>query len=157
MLQALQKIWKFIWKYKKYIIPIFRFIINYFKKQKKMKTESNLLTDAQVKQLAKLLDKAVKLKGIAEAVDGIAFKIVINLANQYGSGAIKEEYKEGLSLLITKVLNEDWDGAATESAVMLNSLVDIPGIDEDTELSLFKTVMELIVKLLKQLIDKKAE
>ena len=155
MLTALKNIWNWLWKYRQYVIPIIQYLIKLINK-KKMKTENeNLLTDKQVKELAKLLDKAVKFKGILEIVDGIAFKIIIGLANQYGSSAIKKEYRDKLSILITQVLAGEWDAAETETAIILNSLVDIPGIDEDTELSLFKSVIEVIVKLIKQLVSSK--
>ncbi len=104
-----------------------------------------IFTVEQEKKLAELLDNVVKLKGVAEFIDGYLFKAVITFVDDKFIDKIKEEIKVKLSALAEACLAEDVELAEELAADLMNSLIDIPGLDEESEGLLFKGVIELIV------------
>ena len=107
--------------------------------------EKGILTAVQEKKLAEMLDDLVKLKGVLELVDGYVFKVVITLLDDRVVDKLKEEIKIKLAALVDAVLGEDVLLAEQLATDIINSLVDIPGLDEESEGLIFKGVIELIV------------
>ena len=107
--------------------------------------EKGILTAVQEKKLAQMLDDLVKLKGVLELVDGYVFKVVITLLDDRVVDKLKEEIKIKLAALVDAVLGEDVLLAEQLATDIINSLVDIPGLDEESEGLIFKGVIELIV------------
>ena len=107
--------------------------------------EIGILTAVQEKKLAQMLDDLVKLKGVLELVDGYVFKVVITLLDDRVVDKLKEEIKIKLAALVDAVLGEDVLLAEQLATDIINSLVDIPGLDEESEGLIFKGVIELIV------------
>jgi len=104
-----------------------------------------ILTTEQEKKLASLLDDAIKLKGILEFVDGFLFKAIIALVDDKYADKLKEEIKVKLSVLVDAVLANDIVLAETLATDLINSLVDIPGLDEEAEGLIFKGIIEILV------------
>lgn len=107
--------------------------------------EQGIFTVEQEKKLAELLDNAIKLKGIAEFIDGYLFKAVITFVDDRFIDKIQEDIKIKLSALADACLDEDVELAQELAADLINSLIDIPGLDEESEGLLFKGVIEFIV------------
>ena len=105
--------------------------------------EEGILTSEQEKTLSALLDDAIKLKGVAEFVDD---KFIDKL---------KEEIKIKLAALVEAVMAEDVELAEQLATELVNSLIDIPGLDEESEGLLFKGVIEIIVGAILQWIESK--
>ena len=99
--------------------------------------------------LAEELDKVVKLKGIWEAIDGTAFKIVITTIDNNLADKIPEPHKTEIRDLLTKILEEkDYQAACDQAGEMFDRLIDIPGLDDDTERLIFTGIFTAIAGLL---------
>jgi hypothetical protein len=107
--------------------------------------ESGILTLEQEKKIASLLDDVLKLKGIAEFIDGYLFKAIITFIDDKFIDKLKEEIKIKLAALAEAVLAEDVELSEQLATDLINSLIDIPGLDEDSEGLLFKGIIEIIV------------
>lgn len=120
--------------------------------------EKGILTADQEKQIASWLDELVKLKGFVELIDGYVFKVVITLLDDTLVDRLKVELKVKLAALVEAVMAEDVPLAETIAADIINGLVDIPGLDEDSEGLIFKGAIELLVgAILAKLQDMKGE
>jgi hypothetical protein len=117
--------------------------------------EEGILTSAQEKTLSALLDDAIKLKGVAELVDGFLFKAIITFVDDKYIDKLKEEIKIKLAALVEAVMAEDIELAEQLATDLVNSLIDIPGLDEESEGLLFKGVIEIIVGAILQWIESK--
>lgn len=116
-----------------------------------------IFTSEQEKKLASLLDDVVKLKGIAELLDGYVFKAIITFVDDKFVDKLEEEVKIKLAGLAEACLSEDVELAELLAAELLNFLVDIPGLDEESEGLLFKGAIEFIVGAVLAWVEKKRE
>ena len=107
--------------------------------------EKGILTSVQEKELAGMLDEAVKLKGFLELIDGYVFKVVITILDDTLVDKLREDIKVQLAALVDAVMAEDVPLAEQLATDILNGLVDIPALDEDAEGLMFKGIIELIV------------
>jgi hypothetical protein len=107
--------------------------------------EKGILTAVQEKKLAEMLDDLVKLKGLLELIDGYVFKVVITLLDDTIVDKLREDIKIKLAALIDAVLGNDVLLAEELATDIINSLVDIPDLDEESEGLIFKGIVELIV------------
>jgi len=133
------------------------------------KMEKGVFTKEQEKTLATMVDEALKLKGFLELVDGYLAKIIITLVDDNLIDKLKVEIKEKLALVVDQVMIAEAaeDPEVKEAAILaaedaladlLNSLIDVPGLDEESEGLIFKGAVELLAGvLLKWVEDKTAE
>ena len=116
-----------------------------------------IFTAEQEKKLAQLLDEAIRMKGFAELVDGFLFKALITFVDDSYADRLGEEIKADLSNLATACLEEDVEAAEALAAVLLNTLIDIPGLEEDSEALIFKGAVELIVASVMKWVESRQE
>lgn len=114
-----------------------------------------IFTADQEKKIAELLDEAIKLKGILELIDGYVFKAIITFGDDALLDKLPENFKLKLSAIADAVLAEDVDNAEILVAEILNELVNIPVLDEDSEGLLFKAAVQFIVGAVIKWIEKK--
>jgi hypothetical protein len=107
--------------------------------------EKGILTSEQEKQIAEMLDDAVKVKGLWEFVDGIFFKMVVTFVDDMLVDKLGDEIKIKLANLVDAVMAKDVELSESLAADIINGLVDIPGLDESSEGLLFKGAIEMIV------------
>ncbi len=107
--------------------------------------EKGILTAEQEKKLAELLDNVIKLKGFLELIDGYVFKALITFLDDKFADQIKVEIKLKLAELVDAVLAEDIETSEILAAEVINMLIDVPGLDEESEGLLFKGVVQLVV------------
>lgn len=119
--------------------------------------EKGILTLEQEKKLAELLDNVIKLKGFLELVDGYVFKALTTFLDDKFADQIKVEIKLKLAELVDAVLAEDIELAETLAADVINMLLDIPGLDEESEGLLFKGIIQLLVGVVLDWIESKKE
>lgn len=117
--------------------------------------EEGILTLEQEKKIASLLDEVVKLKGLPEFIDGYLFKALLTFVDNKFIDKLKEEIKVQLAALAEAVLAEDVELAEQLATDLVNSLIDIPGLDEDSEGLLFKGIIEIIVGAILDWIESK--
>ena len=119
--------------------------------------EKGIFTSDQEKKLAGLLDDVIVLKGIMELVDGYVFKAVITFIDDKYVDKLKEDIKVKLAALAEAVIAEDVVLAEQLATDLVNSLIDIPGLDEESEGLVFKGVIEILVGVILKWIEGKKD
>ena len=119
--------------------------------------EEGILTLEQEKKIAGLLDDVLKLKGFLELVDGYVFKAILTFIDNKYIDKLSVEVKTKLAALVDAVLAEDVELAETLAADVMNTLIDVPGLDEEAEGLLFKGVIEIVVGAVLNWINSKKE
>jgi hypothetical protein len=119
--------------------------------------EKGIFTLEQEKKLAGLLDDAIKLKGLMELVDGLVFRALLTLLDDQLIDKLPEAIKVQLSQIAEAVIAEDVETAETLATDLINSLIDVPLLDEESEGLLIGALVRLIVSsVLKWIESKKA-
>jgi len=119
--------------------------------------EKGIFTKEQEKKLASLLDELIKLKGLFEMVDGLVFTAIISMVDDQLINKLPEEIKIKLSELAEAVIAEDVEEAELLATDLINQLLDIPLLDEDTEGLLIGSLIRLIVSSVLSWIERKKE
>lgn len=111
-----------------------------------------ILTKSMESLISTWLDDQVKLNGIYEAIDGLAFKLVISqLDNNFGD-KIPEPYKEQLKQTITVIFEEkDYEKAISDTFIFLDELIDVPYIDDESEALMFQGFMSIVMSIIAKL------
>lgn len=111
-----------------------------------MKERKGLLTKDQEKFFAELLDDAIPFSNpLIERLDKAAFKLIISAVDDNLAERIPEDWKSPLEPVIDAAMSERWEEAGEHAATLLNSKIDIPGIDEQSEQAIFNGVIQLIL------------
>jgi len=118
---------------------------------------AGILTREQEKVLAGWVDDAIKLKGILELVDGYAARVIITFVDNTGLEKLPEELKVSLSELVTAAMDKDIETVETKAAEILDSLLDIPGLDDEAEALLFEGAVKILVGAVLKIFEKKEE
>ena len=107
--------------------------------------EKGIFTLEQEKKLAGLLDDAIKLKGVMELVDGLVFRQLLTLLDDQLINKLPEAIKVKLAQIAEAVIAEDVETAETLATDLINSLIDVPVLDEESEGLLIGALVRLIV------------
>lgn len=108
-------------------------------------SDKGILDSSQETQFADLVDKLIKVGPILEIVDGYFFKIIITVLDDKYADQLSVEIKEMLSDLIDAVFEEDIEEVQAICTEIINRLVNVPALDEETEGLLFKSIVQLLV------------
>lgn len=112
--------------------------------------EKGILSKADEKWLAEFMDKAIKLKGIAEVIDGAVFKVLLaSLDNILVEKYVPEDWKNPIEELIELGKKKDKPGIAG----FLNKHMDLPFLDEDSERLAFEYLVKFIAVKMYSYID----
>ena len=117
--------------------------------------DKGILTVVQEKKLAQILDDAVKVSGVFELIDGYLFKILLTFLDDTYADKLSVEIKTELGQLAEALMVSDWDAAELVATSIINRLINIPGLDEDSEGLLFKGIIEIVVGAVLKLIGQK--
>lgn len=105
-----------------------------------MSEEKGFLNKDQEKAVARLVDDAIKLKGVMELGDGIVALVLIGLLDNellhkqvIERNNVSVDTIEQVRVFADQVLEQDWEGAAETIAGLTNELINIPGLDEESE------------------------
>lgn len=108
--------------------------------------ERGAFSKEQEKALAVCVDDAIEAKGILELVDGYAAKATISLIDDKVIERInKVEIKVELGKMADAVIAKDVEKVQNIGSGIINMLVDIPGLEEDTEAVLLEGVVKTLV------------
>lgn len=115
-----------------------------------------ILTDENRKFIAEVIDDTIKAKGALELVDGFAAKILLNVVDSYIDKKIEvpETLKQGLNDLVEAAKEQDVEQCEVIAAEIIDSLVDIPGIDAEGEKLIFEGAIKLIIGAIKSWVSK---
>jgi hypothetical protein len=119
--------------------------------------EKGIFTLEQEKKLAGLLDDAIKLKGILELVDGLVFRQLLTLLDDQLIDKLPEAIKVKLTQIAEAVIANDVEAAETLATDLINSLIDVPVLDEEAEGLLIGALVRLIVSSVLKWIEGKKE
>lgn len=103
-----------------------------------------LIKPEEEKELGKVVDDIVIWKNVfpkkqwlaigLEAVDGKVFTSVIRELDDRLADKIPPDYKPDARKLLLAAIAKDWATVVEVAPAIINRKIDIPGIDEDTEL-----------------------
>ena len=124
-----------------------------------MSERKGLLTPEQEKFLGELIDEKVKFKNpILEAIDGSVFKVLITVIDDnLGDKLPDEEWQNPLAEIANAAMAEDWDLVQSLGAKLLDSKINIPGVDDISEAMIFDSGIKLIVSIILQFASKKED
>jgi hypothetical protein len=110
-----------------------------------------ILTNENKKFLAKCVDDAIKLKGVLELIDGYmaqySLTIIENIIEK--NVEVGEPLKDNLNRLVEAVEAKDLEAVEVLAATILDSVINIPGLDDESEKLMFEGAVKLIVGALK--------
>lgn len=113
--------------------------------------EKGVLTARVEAYLAELADNLVKLKGIWEAFDGPAFHFVFKNVDDTLGEKLPEPYKSTLRTALDEIFMEkSYEVACQRLADLSDLLIDIPGLDDETEKGVFKGIFIALASLMAQ-------
>lgn len=115
------------------------------------------LSKEQENSLAKLIDEGIKANGVLELVDGYVAKIALSMLDDkvLEKVDVSPEFKLVFSDFVDALVDEDWYTAEEAAATVLNTLIDIPAIDEESEQLLFEGAVKLIIGAAQKALEKK--
>ncbi len=115
--------------------------------------EKGILTKEMEVLISEMLDNLFVFDNkIIEAVDGKLFRIIISQIDDRFGEKIPEPYKSTLrDILITVFQEKDYQLAISIGVTFIDSQVDIPGIDDETELLIFKGLETILFAILAKL------
>jgi len=119
--------------------------------------EKGIFTTEQEKKLAVLLDDAIKLKGVLELIDGVVFKALITLLDDTAIDKLPEKIKSNLSELANAIMNNDVETSEQIATDLINELVNVPKLDEESEGLLIGALVRLIVSSVLKWIEGKKQ
>lgn len=96
--------------------------------------------------LAEVFDNLVKFKNpILESSDRTFFKLVIQALDNQGLDKIREDWKLDLIPIIDQAMEFKVEEVRRLATDLLNKRIDIPSLDEETELVLFDSFTRFAV------------
>ena len=117
-----------------------------------MSEELGFFTKEQEKALAEVIDSAIEAKGFVEMMDGFVARIAISVVDNellekrlVKAYELSDVFVEDIRILANQVLNKEYIAAAETGALIVNELVDIPGLSEDDETMIFVGFLTMIV------------
>ena len=117
-----------------------------------MSEELGFFTKEQEKALAEVIDSAIEAKGFVEMMDGFVARIAISVIDNeliekrlVKAHELSDVFVEDIRILSNQVLNKEYIAAAETGALIVNELVDIPGLSEDDETMIFVGFLTMIV------------
>lgn len=123
-----------------------------------------ILTKEQEKKFAKLLDQAVDLGKVADKVENKIAKIALNFSEMFDgylfevgitylddtlADKIPEDLKTTAGLFVVSCIEKDYEGIELHGHILLNKIVDIPGLTEDTEAIFFAGTLKGIIEAIR--------
>lgn len=108
-----------------------------------------LFRESDISFISQKADDALKLKGVAELLDGPVISGSLKIANTIVSPKITDSIKETFHSAMDEIVAGDFDGASEVLADFLNSQIDVPMLNEEAEGMILRGVLSSIVGLLK--------
>lgn len=137
------------------LVPYFRYIKLIIRLLKVtnaliMAEKRGILSKADEKWLAKFMDKAIKLKGVLELIDGGVIRVLITtLDNIVVEKYVPDDWQNPIEELIALGKARDKAGIAA----FFDKKVDLPFVDDITEQIAFNSVVNFIAAKMYKYID----
>lgn len=114
-----------------------------------MSDRKGILKREQEQFLGNWLDEKVKAKGLVEAYDGLIFRGLIRIVDDYAVEKLDDELKVKLSLLVDLLIEKEYENAVVVAGELLDVIVDIPNVDDEEEAIIFTQSIQFILNLVK--------
>jgi hypothetical protein len=114
-----------------------------------MSEKTMLLQKKHIHYFATAIDNAIEAKGLIELLDYPAASITLNIVNAIVSPKMPPDLKEAMSVILDEIIEKDYIEAAEKLADFLNTLIDVPYIDEETEGVLLKSILTYVASMIK--------
>lgn len=122
-----------------------------------MEERKGLLTAEQESFLADVLDNVFKFKnGFIEKIDGILFKQLVKVADNFGADKIPETWKNEIIPIIDAAILNEKEKVRGLVVDLLNKKIDIPKLDDEQELIVFDSFSRFVAVSIDFFINKKA-
>ena len=109
-------------------------------------TRKGVLTPQQEDFLAQIMDDFFKFKNpIMEKFDKMFFKLMIQTVDNNGIHKLNQEWKNDIIPIIDAAMNLNVEEVRRLSTDLLNKKIDIPKLDEESELMVFDSLTRFIV------------
>lgn len=105
--------------------------------------------------IVKAGDDAINLPWYLEPADGPAIRWIVNWTDKKADQYVPDEIDPLVNEGIKAGFNGDWDTASEKIGTAWNKLVDIPGMSENSEQSLFVNSTRVIVDLMRNWITQR--
>lgn len=119
-----------------------------------MSDKKGILTKDREKFLADFLDDHVKTKGLLEQFDGLIFRGVILLIDDYAIDKLRDEIKDKMTSLVDSLVEKDYDTVALKVAELLDIVINIPKVDDSVEAVIFEQTILYVLNLVKAITKK---
>jgi len=120
-----------------------------------MDERKGLLTVQQEEFLAGVLDEFFKFKNpLMETFDKMAFRMIIQVGDNTGLDKLKDTWKEVLIPIVDAGILLDAEEVRRLSTDALNKMIDIPSLDEETELMVFDSFTRFVVAAINWYVQK---
>lgn len=115
-------------------------------------SDKGLLTKVIEEKLSVALDDLVKVGGLWEHIDGLAFRTFISLMDDTLGEKVPEPYKSEIKELLVMIFEEeDYQEAVAQAFRFADECIDIPGIDDEMENLLFSGLASIVVAAILQI------
>lgn len=119
-------------------------------------SDKGILSKELEVKIANELDELIKLNGFLEIIDGKAFQIILQQIDDNFAEKIPEPYKAELKEMIVTIYEEkDYEAAVNDAMDFLDSLIDVPLLDDESEAMLFRGLATIIFAIIAKLNTKK--
>jgi hypothetical protein len=107
--------------------------------------------------LADWLDNLIKLKGLAEQLDGFAIKTGMNLLNNKYGDLIPDSITPVIEEIINDVVDGNIESAKEKLSNLFAEIIKTPLIDgTEDEIEAYQTIISVVEQLIKKLMKPKA-
>lgn len=114
--------------------------------------EKGILSKELEVKIAQQLDNLIKLNGFLEIIDGKAFQLIIQQIDDKFAEKIPEPYKSEIKEMIVTVYEEqNYEQAIYDAMDFLDTLIDIPLIDDESEAMVFRGLASIIFAIVAKL------
>lgn len=121
-----------------------------------MSDRKGILSKDNEKFLGEWLDSKIVLKGSKELYDGIVFKGLIRIIDDYAIDKLNDTVKDLLSGMVDAIEDKDWESALANLAELFEIIIDLPGVEDDEEAEIFQQIMVFILNIVQTFVIKEA-
>ena len=123
--------------------------------------EKGLLTAEEEKQFGQFIDDLIdftKFKGVVwnvvEMLDGKLFTAGLTYLDDTLADKIPETLKPAAKAFVMAAIEQDWEAVVVHGTELINQLIDIPKISEDNEAIMISGVLQGIVAVVMNFVNK---
>jgi hypothetical protein len=115
-----------------------------------------ILTKDLRKELVKKLDDIIKLPWWAEPFDSVILNFGFNYLDENYGDKIPDQYQEHVTSAVQCFVDDDFEGMKKIVPLVVDEIVDIPGLDDDFEGKFLAINIQAVFKFIEFYANKRA-